>query len=147
MPRGGSQPGAGRPKGTTGIKHKETISKEAAREAVRAVIMQHHERMLRSQIAHSIGIGHLFTRDKAGKYTKIENQSVADKLLAEGEQDRDYYIFMKDPSVQAWTDLANRAFDKPKEQAQEISLTVELSAVSDRLLNARKRLALKAKNP
>jgi hypothetical protein len=30
---------------------------------------------------------------------------------------------MKDPSTAAFTDLMNRAFDKPKEQEQDITLT------------------------
>lgn len=124
MPQGGlNNPPGGRPKGR---KNDRTISKELAREAQRAVIMQHHERMLRAQIAHSIGIGHLFTRDKHGKYTKIENEAIADKLLAEGTEGKDFYIFMKDPSVQAWTDLANRAFDKPKEQEQAVKIDGKL---------------------
>ena len=120
MPRGGlrSNPG-GRPKGTTGIKQKQTISKELAREAVRTVILKHHERMLRSQIAHAIGIGHLYIRDKGGKFTRIENEEQAHKLLTEGTEGDDYWIFMKDPSVQAFPDLMNRALDKPKEQEQE----------------------------
>lgn len=143
MPRGGKRPGAGKPKGT---KHASTLSKEAAREAVRAVVTRHMDRMLRSQIAHSIGIGHLYTRDKSGKFNKIENEAEVDRLLTEGEEDRDYWIFTKDPSVQAFTDLMNRALDKPKEQEQEIKLTGEAELIS-KLLAGRKRAAEARKNP
>lgn len=116
MPSGGKRPNSGPKKGT---KYAPTISKEQAREGVRAVVQQHMERMLRSQIAHAIGIGHLYTRDKNGKFNKIEQAAEIDRLLSEGEEDRDYWIFSKDPSVQAFTDLMNRALDKPKEQEQE----------------------------
>lgn len=108
----------GRPKGTKGtpFKWQSTISKEQAREGVRQAVMKHMDRMIRSQVAHSIGIGHLYTRDKTGKFTKVESAEQVDKLLIEGVEDRDYWIFTKDPSVQAFTDLMNRALDKPAEQ-------------------------------
>src|SRR5690606_22719834 len=141
MPKVGRRPGAARPKGTTGIKHASTISKEQAREAVRAVVQKHMDRMLRAQIAHACGIGHLYIRDKNGKFTRIENEEQAHDLLTKGVEGQDFWIFMKDPSVQAFTDLMNRALDKPKEQEQEIKVTGELTLVPDRLLAARKRLA------
>lgn len=142
MPRGGKRAGAGR---AVGSRNAATISKEQAREAVRAVVQKHMGRMLQSQIAHAIGIGHLYTRDKSGKFNKIENSAEVDRLLSEGEEDRDYWIFTKDPSVQAFTDLMNRALDKPAEQTQKIELSGEVSIVA-RLQAARKRLAA-AKSP
>jgi hypothetical protein len=116
----------GRPKGTTGIKHASTISKEQAREALRAVVQQHMGRMVRSQVAHAIGIGHLYTRDKSGKFNKIESEAEVERLMTAGTEGTDYWIFTKDPSVQAFTDLMNRALDKPKEQEQEIKLDGKL---------------------
>ena len=122
--RGGARPNSGPAKGT---KYAPTLAKEAAREALRVVVMRHMDDMLRAQIAHAKGIGHLYTRDKGGKFTKIENQAQIDRLLTEGVEDTDYWIFAKDPSVQAFTDLMNRALDKPKEQEQDVNLTAELS--------------------
>ena len=119
---GGRRPGAGRPKGTTGIPKASTISKAQARDAHRRVIEKFALRMIRSQVAAAIGIGHVFTRDTHGKFTRIENEQVAHQLLTEGTEGRDYWIFMKDPSTAAFTDLMNRAFDKPKEQEQDITL-------------------------
>lgn len=115
MPRGGKRSGAGRPKGT---RNPATITKEQAREALRQTVLKHMDGMLAAQIAHSKGIGHLYTRDKHGKFTKIENQAEIDRLLSEGDEDRDYWIFSKDPSVQAFTDLLNRALDKPAEHVE-----------------------------
>lgn len=120
---GGKRPGAGRKKG---FRFSKTLEKEAARELVRQKVFENLEPMLRAQMAHAQGIGHLFTRDKHGKYTKIENMAVAEKLLSEGTEDTDYFIFMKDPSVQAFTDLMNRALDKPKEQEQSHTLDAKI---------------------
>jgi len=106
------------------------------------MVMEQMQPMLRAQIAHAQGIGHVFTRDKAGKFTKIEDAAQAEQLLTQGTEGTDYWIFMKDPSVQAFTDLMNRALDKPKEQEQEIRVTGELELVATRLLSWRKRKAL-----
>jgi hypothetical protein len=138
MPRGGARPNSGPAKGT---KYAPTISKELAREALRVVVQRHMDRMLRSQIANAIGIGHLYTRDKSGKFNKIESEAEVDRLMAEGAEGSDYWIFTKDPSVQAFTDLVNRAHDKPKEQPQEIDVRGTLEVIDRRLEDARKRVA------
>lgn len=116
MARGGKRLGAGRPKGPS----PSTLDKIAAREFTRAYVTARLEPMLRSQVAHAQGIGHLYTRDKAGKFTKVENPELIDALLADPEkyEGEHYWIFTKDPSVQAFTDLLNRALDKPTEQVQ-----------------------------
>ena len=124
MARGGKRTGAGRPAGTP---NPSTITKEMAREALRQTVLKHMDGMLAAQIAHAKGIGHLYTRDKAGKFTKIENQAQIDQLLTEGKESEDYWIFSKDPSVQAFTDLLNRALDKPKEQEQDVNANVALT--------------------
>jgi hypothetical protein len=46
--------------------------------------------------------------------------------LNSGDEGSYYWIHTKDPSVQSFTDLMNRALDKPKEQEQEIDLHAEL---------------------
>ncbi len=79
--------------------------------------------MVQAQIVNSLGIGHLYTRDKQKKFTKIEDQAQVDHLLATGTEGADYWIFTKDPSIQAFTDLMNRALDKPKEQPQDFNVT------------------------
>jgi hypothetical protein len=136
---GGRRPNQhGRP---VGSKNAETITKEEHREAHRTVIAKYAQRMIQSQVAAAIGIGHVFTRDKAGKFTRIEDEQHAEKLLTQGTEGQDYWIFMKDPSTAAFSDLMNRAFDRPKEQAQELVVTGELTLVNPRLTAARKRLA------
>lgn len=113
----------GKPKG---YKAPQTLEKEAAREVFRAEVLKHLKPLLQRQIAHAMGIGHLYTRDKAGKFSRVENQAQIDRLLTEGEEDKDYWIFSKDPSVQAFTDIMNRALDKPKEQEQDVNLNAEV---------------------
>lgn len=105
---------------------RKTLDKLAAQEATRKIITAALEPMIRAQIAHATGIGHLYTRDKLGKFTRIHSTAVADQLLTKGTEGRDYWIFMKDPSVQAFTDLMNRALDKPKEQEQAVDLNAEV---------------------
>lgn len=135
--RGGARPGAGMPKGTV---TKKTIEKEAARDALRQIVLEQMKPLAQRMIVSAMGIGHLYTRDKTGKFTKIENQAEVDRLLTTGEEDKDYWIFTKDPSVQAFTDLMNRALDKPKEQEQEIKLTGE-AALIEKLIAGRQRAA------
>ena len=48
-------------------------------------------------------------------------------------------IWAKDPSVQAFSDLLNRAIDKPKEQPQELQHSGSIEFVA-RLQAARQRL-------
>lgn len=82
------------------------------REETRKLIQQHLPAMVKAQIAHAIGIGHLYTRDKHGKFSRIEDESEIDRLLSEGTEDTDYWIFAKDPSVQAFSELLDRTLDQ-----------------------------------
>lgn len=111
--RGGARPNSGVPKG---YKQPKTIEKEAARAALRQMVLESMKPLVQAQMANAMGIGHLYTRDKAGKFNKIENPTEIDRLLLEGKENETYWIFAKDPSVQAFTDLMNRAIDKPAEQ-------------------------------
>jgi hypothetical protein len=110
MAHGGKRPGAGTKKGR---RWASTLEKVIVREETRKYIQQHIPAMLRSQIAHAIGIGHVYTRDKKGKFSRIEDEAHIDRLLSEGQQDKDFWIFAKDPSVHAFSDLMDRAIDRP----------------------------------
>lgn len=81
--------------------------------------------LIEAQVRHAIGLSHLMLRDEDGTWKKAPADMSADEMLAilNGSTDR-YYIATKDPSVQAFTDLMNRALDKPKEQAQEVQMNV-----------------------
>jgi hypothetical protein len=107
MPRGGKRAGAGRKKG------RQTLDKEAARDIVRLKVFAELGPLIASQISNAKGIHYLVVRDKAsGKFLRV-GKGRAEKLKAEEEI---IEIWEKDPSVQAFTDLLNRALDKPAEQ-------------------------------
>ncbi len=124
VPRGGlrSNPG-GRPKGTTGIKHKSTITKEQARDALRQIVIDNLQRLVDAQLSNATGIKYLVARHKkSGKFVRL-TQDLTDKIL-DGQDDAHDSVEMwtKDPNVSAFTDLLNRALDKPKEQEQELQV-------------------------
>lgn len=115
MPRGGKRPGAGKPKG---YKHKGTIAKEEAREVAREIITAEMMPMLAAQIAHAKGLHYLVVRDKhTGKFIRVTEAMAKHKqTLADNEEIIE--VWEKDPSVQAFKDLMDRALDKPAEHVQ-----------------------------
>lgn len=132
----------GRPAGT---KNPATFTKEAAREALRQIVLAQMHDMASAQIAAAKGLRYLVTRDrKSGKFIRVTEAMAKAKSGADDDEET-IEVWEKDPSVQAFTDLMNRALDKPKEQEQVISISGELTIVEARLLTARKRLA--AQNP
>jgi hypothetical protein len=96
-----------------------TIAKEAARTALREIVLKHMDAMLASQIKHAIGLSYLVARHKAsGKFEKLTADE-AEKILGGEDSERVMVeVWEKDPSVQAFTDLMNRAIDKPMEQLE-----------------------------
>lgn len=132
---GGARPGAGKPKGH---KAKSTLAKEAARELTRQLVTRHLKPMIKAQVANAMGIKYLVVREKgSGKFVRVTE---AMAKMKQGSTEEIIEVWEKDPSVQAFTDLMNRAIDKPKEQEQEIKLTGEAELI-DKLLAGRKRAA------
>lgn len=107
MPRGGKRAGAGRKK------EQRTLDKEAARAIVRETVFSALGPLLDAQVANAQGIKYLVVRQKStGKFVRVGE-------LRAGTHDPDLEtveVWEKDPSVQAFTDLMNRALDKPAEQ-------------------------------
>lgn len=99
----------GRPKGS---RSQATMDKLQAREFVRKRVTEALGSLLEAQVANASGIKYLVARDpKTGKFERIAASQVRDDAVIE--------VWEKDPSVQAFTDLLNRALDKPAEQKQE----------------------------
>lgn len=133
--RGGARPGAGKPKGHKG---KNTLAKEAARELTRQLVTKHLEPMIEAQVANAMGIKYLVVREKgSGKFVRVTE---AMAKMKQGSTEEIIEVWEKDPSVQAFTDLMNRAIDKPKEQEQELKLTGEVTLI-EKLLDGRKYAA------
>lgn len=125
----------GRPKGS---KSQHTLDKEAAREVVRQRVVEALTPLLDAQIENAKGLKYLVTRQKStGKFIRVTEAMAKAKT---GDDEEIIEVWEKDPSVQAFTDLLNRALDKPKEQEQEIKLTGEAELIAA-LLAGRKRAA------
>jgi len=118
----GGKAGPGRPKGS---KNKETLAKEAAREIQRQMITERLRPLTDAHIENAIGIKHLMLRDpKTGKFERVKDEEGIDEALkSDGEA---IWIYTKDPSVEAFKTLMDRALDKPKEQALELNVTLSL---------------------
>src|SRR5215471_828007 len=120
---GGARPGGGRPRGK---KMLETLEKEQAREYVRQVVTARLGSVLEAQLDNAEGIRHLMMRGpKTGKFERITgDEKQIDKAL---KSKNACWIYTKDPNVPAFTDLMNRALDKPAEHlevAGEGSITI-----------------------
>ena len=108
-----------------GVKYKPTITKELQREALRQIVSKHMEEMTEAQIAAAKGLKYLVCRSKkGGKFEPVTREQV-DAGLFERE-DVIIEVWDKQPSTPAFTDLMNRALDKPKEQEQDINLGGDL---------------------
>jgi len=115
---GGKRAGAGRPHGT---KNENTVEKAAARELVRQMITEHLEPMIRAQIANACGVQHFFLRDPStGQFKRIPDPDEIEAALnaENASEGSTYWIFTQNPNVQAFSDLLNRAIDRPTEQVQ-----------------------------
>ena len=120
---GGARPGAGKPRG---VKWPSTLRKEEARELVRQYVTERLPQFLDAMSDNIVGIRHLMMRDpKTGKFERITGDAKQiDKAL---KTKNTFWIYTKDPNVQAFTDLLNRAIDKPAEHIQvagEGSITI-----------------------
>jgi hypothetical protein len=94
--------------------------------------------VVEAQIAASKGTKYLVYRNKQGG----EFRTVTKEMIEQGILEKDNVtieVWDKQPSTPAFTDLMNRALDKPKEQPQEIDLTVK-DARADRVIAARQRV-------
>jgi hypothetical protein len=113
-PNGGARPNSGPKKGA---KYAKTLAKEAAREAVRQMVTAALKPLVEAQIANATGLKYLVTRDaKTGKFIRVG------EAMAKASSEETIEIWEKEPSVQAFTDLLNRALDKPKEQEQDLNI-------------------------
>jgi len=112
---GGARPGAGKPKGK---KWPSTISKEQARETLRTEVIKQLEPLVQAQIDNALGVRHTFMRDERGRFVQLTDAKQIEAALNSGDENKYYWTYTKDPNVQAFTDLMNRALGKPVEPMQ-----------------------------
>src|SRR5262249_42119445 len=104
--------------GPTARKTKTRLRRPRPGELVRRMITERLEPMIEAQIANACGVQHFFLRDgSTGQFKRITDPDEIEAALnAENAgEGSTYWIFSKDPNVQAFTDLLNRAIDKPAE--------------------------------
>jgi hypothetical protein len=116
-PKAGHPRWGGKPKGH---QTPATLDKQAARDYVRQRVSDQLGPLLDAQIANAVGLKYLITRDKrTGKFVRVTE---AMARVKSGTDEEIIEVWEKDPSVQAFTDLLNRALDKPAEQEQAVAV-------------------------
>ncbi len=99
-----------------GARYKPTLQKAAAREVTRQIITGRLKRLLEAQLTNAEGLKYLVTRDKkTGKFIRVTEAMARHKQELK-EHEEIIEVWEKDPNVQAFSDLMNRALDKPAEQ-------------------------------
>jgi len=124
-PKGQAKSG-GKPKG---YKSPSTLTKEQARDALRLIVLERMQELVDAQMSSALGIRYLVTRDKrSGKFIRVTEAMAKAKQSEDDAEEwaESVEIWEKEPSVQAFSDLMNRALDKPKEQEQDVNLHAEL---------------------
>jgi len=99
-----------------------------------------HRAMVR---AEQPPLKYLVVREKStGKFVRVsEGMAKAKEKLKPNEEVIE--VWEKDPSIAAFIDLMNRALDKPKEQALDVSVAVDWDKRVARMREARKRIGKK----
>jgi hypothetical protein len=101
-----------------GYKTRKTIAKEEARELLRQMIAKDLEKLIAAQIDNAMGIRHAFLRDGQGRFIQLTDPKQIEIALNSGDEGKYYWTYTKDPNIQAFTDLMNRALGKPVEPMQ-----------------------------
>lgn len=127
-----------------GTKFAKTLAKEELRAILREEVAKSWRPMIRAQVDNCTGISHFMLRDpESGQFKRLTDpDQIAAALNApNAAEGSTYYIYAKDPSIQAFTDLANRTIDKPTE-TMDVHVTGD-EARLQRLQEGRKRAAKK----
>ncbi len=109
---GGKRANSKPPPSAKGRVWKSTLTKIAAQEATRALITEHLRPILESQIQHAQGIKYLVGRAKAGgKWERVTTDKLEAMLAGQDDGSIVLEVWDKDPSVQAFSELLDRALD------------------------------------
>lgn len=96
------------------------------------------EPVVRAHITNAQGTKYLVTRNaKTGKFERVSKERM-EQLLESGDKELELVeVYDKDPSVEAFKTLLDRALDKPQEPDQNINVNVRLG---ERIKQAEARL-------
>lgn len=136
-PRPGNRKG-GMPPGHVTAK---TIEKEAAKAALRQIVLEELRPLVRAQIDSAKGIAHFMLRDpENGQFKRLTDPAEIEQALnAPGASEGStYWIYVKDPQTPAFVTLMDRAMGKPVEEVQ-MELTVN-EPLDKRVKEAKKRI-------
>lgn len=122
MASGGKRPGAGRPKGA---KNERTLDLIWERELLRRQILKERGPMVQAQMAHAQGVSYMVLRNPDGTFTRATDEKQIDAACAVGASA--FKIFTQAPNPQAFNTLMAYAVDKPKEQAQELTIKADVN--------------------
>lgn len=108
MAHGGKRAGAGRPLGP----HDDTLRKIEGRRIVRELVLAHLKPLVEAQLANAKGTNYAVVRHADGTFRRIDSAEEFDRAAAAGDP---ITIHTQQPNVTAFSDLMNRALDKPVE--------------------------------
>lgn len=112
-----------------GYKAPHTLEKEAMRQRVRELVAQRMDPMIQAQIAHAIGVSYMVLRRPDGTFTRATDEKEVNAAIAAGAEF--FNIYTQSPNTQAFTDLMNRAIDKPAEQKQQHEHTGAITLIHE----------------
>ncbi len=125
MPRGGYQPGAGRPKGK---KNLATIEKDKAESLMKQRILSRLNPLLNAQFSLAEGVSYVYKvidtgkgKESDRKHTIVTNPEEIKKFLDEHNgkngsvDDVYYYITTEAPDIRAIDSMLDRVFGKAKQ--------------------------------
>lgn len=128
MPRGGSRPGAGKPKG---YKHKGTIEKATVKARFEKRIETEWDPIIDAELDVAKGLVLMFARDfetdkktgkreRTGRFVRITSEAEIEELLSgDGQAGEDYYrICTQNPDPRMLIEFNTRMMGKPVELHQ-----------------------------
>lgn len=108
-----------------GRKNNKTLDLEREREALRQRILDRFGPLTDAQMDHAEGVHYMLIRRPDGTYSRATDEKQIDAALAVGGQA--FKMFTQAPNTQAYAILAAYAVDKPKEQAQDHNVKLDVN--------------------
>lgn len=112
----------GRPPGR---KNDATLAKDAAREALRVLLMKHQGTVADALVSRCTGVRYFVTRNKSGKYEIVTDpQAVVDALNKENELQGEFYT--DKPETAAIKEFFDRTVDQASKPAENVNVDAKL---------------------
>lgn len=112
----------GRPKGR---KNEKTLDLLWERELQRRQILAERGALTQAQMDHAKGVYYMLIRRPDGTYSRATDEKQINAAIAIGGEA--LKVFTQAPNPQAYATLMAYALDKPKEQAQELTIKADVN--------------------